>query len=167
MEWIIGGIIGFFIGGMFCWFVQEFRTKSTLDRESAKHNVEVAGLQARLEIADNAQRIIESAKTQMGETFRAAAADALSGNTAQFLSLANENFNRTLESAKGEFHQRHQQFQEMVKPLAENYSTLNPQIDSLMKHDAGRQCGNQEIVRRADRHSSRRELGRDSIATGG
>ena len=100
MEWIIGGIIGFFIGGMFCWFIQEFRTRSTLDKESAKHNVEVAGLQARLEIADNAQRIIESAKTQMGETFRAAAADALSGNTAQFLSLANENFNKAMEFAK-------------------------------------------------------------------
>lgn len=100
MEWIIGGIIGFFIGGMFCWFIQEFRTRSTLDKESAKHNVEVAGLQARLKIDDNAQRIIESAKTQMGETFRAAAADALSGNTDQFLSLANENFNKTMESAK-------------------------------------------------------------------
>ncbi len=134
MEWIIGGIIGFFIGGMFCWFIQEFRTRSTLDKESAKHNVEVAGLQARLKIDDNAQRIIESAKTQMGETFRAAAADALSGNTDQFLSLANENFNKTMESAKGEFHRRHQQFQEMVKPLAENYSKLNPQIDSLMTH---------------------------------
>lgn len=56
MEWIIGGIIGFFIGGMFCWFIQKFRTRSTLDKESAKHNVEVAGLQARLKI-DNAQRI--------------------------------------------------------------------------------------------------------------
>ncbi len=100
MEWIIGGIIGLLIGGTVCWFVQEFRTKSTLDKESAKHNVEVAGLQARLEIADNAQRIIESAKTQMGETFRAAAADALSGNTAQFLSLAKENFNKTMEFAK-------------------------------------------------------------------
>ena len=133
MEWIIGGIIGLLIGGTVCWFVQEFRTRSTLDKESAKHKEEVAGLHARLEIADNAQRIIESAKTQMGETFRAAAADALSGNTVQFLSLANENFNKTMESAKGEFHQRHQQFQEMVKPLAEDYSKLNPQIDSLMK----------------------------------
>lgn len=132
MEWIIGGIIGLLIGGTVCWFVQEFRTRSTLDKESAKHNVEVAELQARLEIADNTQRIIESAKTQMGETFRAAAADALRGNTDQFLNLANENFNRTLESAKGEFHQRHRQFQDLVKPLAENYSKLNPQIDSLM-----------------------------------
>lgn len=109
MEWIIGGIIGLLIGGIVCWFVQKFQTKNT-------------------------QQIIESAKTQMGETFRAAAADALRGNTDQFLSLANENFNKTMESAKGEFHQRHQQFQEMVKPLAENYSKLNPQIDSLMTH---------------------------------
>lgn len=134
MEWIIGGIIGLLIGGTVCWVVQEFRTRSTLDKESAKHNVEVAGLQARLEIADNAHRIIESAKTQMGETFRSAAADALRGNTDQFLSLANENFNKTMESAKGEFHRRHQQFQEMVKPLADNYSQLNPQIDSLITH---------------------------------
>ena len=132
MEWIIGGTIGLLIGGTVCWFVQEFRTRSKLDKESAKHKVEMAGLQARLETADNAQQIIESAKTQMGETFRAAAADALSGNNKQFLSLANENFDKTMESAKGEFHRRHQQFQDMVKPLAENYSKLNPQIDSLI-----------------------------------
>ena len=132
MEWIIGGIIGLLIGGTVCWFVQESRTRSKLDKASAQHKMEMTGLQARLEIADNAQQIIESAKTQMGETFRAAAADALSGNNQQFLSLANENFGRTMESAKGEFDRRHQQFQEMVKPLAENYSKLNPQIDSLM-----------------------------------
>lgn len=75
MEWIIGGIIGLLISGIVCWFVQKFQTKNT-------------------------QQIIESAKTQMGETFRAAAADALRGNTDQFLSLANENFNKAMEFAK-------------------------------------------------------------------
>ena len=39
---------------------------------------------------------------------------------------------RTLESAKGEFNQRHEQFQALVKPLAQNYEKLNPQIESLI-----------------------------------
>ena len=55
----------------------------------------------------------------------------MQSNSEQFVQLANENLGKTLESAKSEFHQRHQQFQELVKPLSENYGKLNPQIESL------------------------------------
>ena len=75
--------------------------------------------------------MLETAKEQLGAEFQAAASKALQSNNEQFVQLANENLGKTLETAKSEFHQRHQQFQELVKPLSENYGKLNPQIETL------------------------------------
>ena len=69
--------------------------------------------------------------TQLTDTFQTTATVALQNNREQFLELAKENLGTTLEAAKSEFHQRHQQFQELVKPLSENYGKLNPQIETL------------------------------------
>lgn len=41
-----------------------------------------------------------------------------------------------MEQAKGEFEQRHRQFQEFVKPLSESYGKLNPQIDLLLQESS-------------------------------
>ena len=77
--------------------------------------------------------MLEAAKVQFSEAAKLTAAEALQGNNDQFLKLANENLGKTLETASRELQQRHQQFQELVKPLSENYTKLNPQIESLMK----------------------------------
>ena len=98
--------------------------------ELPSHREEVAGLRGQLQVA-TAQQMIDSAKAQLGVEFQAAASKALQSNNEQFVQLANANLGKTLESAKSEFHQRHQQFQELVKPLAENYGKLNPQIETL------------------------------------
>ena len=153
MEIIIGIIIGLVIGGAACWVAQEFRSKSRVTAQSAQHDMtlseltaahdkgmvelqashreEVAGLRGQLEQVATAQQMIDSAKAQLGVEFQAAASKALQSNNEQFVQLANANLGKTLESAKSEFHQRHQQFQELVKPLAENYGKLNPQIETL------------------------------------
>ena len=96
-----------------------------------KLQIEVAGLQGQLEQTASAQQMLESAKEELGAEFQAAASKALQSSNEQFVQLANENLGKTLESAKSEFHQRHQQFQELVKPLSDNYGKLNPQIETL------------------------------------
>jgi DNA recombination protein RmuC len=153
MEVIIGIIVGLSIGGVACWLVQEFRSKSRVADQSAQHETalselkaaqeksmvelqsdhraKVAGLEGQLEQVASAQRLLDSAKEQLSIEFQAAASKVLQSNSEQFVQLANENLGKTLESAKGEFHQRHQQFQELVKPLSENYGKLNPQIETL------------------------------------
>ncbi len=102
----------------------------------------------------------EAAREQIRDAVRASAAQAFQENNTSFLNLANERLNGTMEAAKGEMVQRHEQFntamevnkgefkitmeaakgelkqrhdqfQELVKPLAENYSNLNPQIKTL------------------------------------
>ena len=159
MELIIGIIVALAVGGAGCWFAQEFRAKSRLAAQTAAHqtavaarqsehdaaiaelraghsdelarlNAEVAGLNGKLEQAATAQELLESAKSQFSETAKVTAAAALQNNNQQFLDLAKENLGVTLETAQRELDQRHQQFQELVKPLSEQYSQLTETFQS-------------------------------------
>ncbi len=121
--------LGGAIGGLVGWVLRSGRAT----RESADRQAEVARLQGQLEQAATTQQLLESARAQFTEAAKLTAAEALQGNNDQFLKLANENLGKTLESASRELQQRHQQFQELVKPLSENYSKLNPQIESLVQ----------------------------------
>lgn len=124
----IGAVLGF-AGG---WVVRSGRA----GREQADQQAEIARLNGQLEQAATARQLLEQAKVQFSEAARLTAAEALRGNNEQFLKLANENLGRTMEQARGEFEQRHRQFQELVKPLSENYGKLNPQIDLLLQESS-------------------------------
>ena len=128
---IVGLVVGLMVGGAACWFARSARAGGEAATLAADYRAEVAGLQGRLEQVANAQQILDAAKDQLSTEFQATASRVLQSNNEQFVQLANENLGKTLESAKSEFAQRHQQFQELVKPLAENYGKLNPQIESL------------------------------------
>lgn len=121
---IVSFVIGVIIGGVTFWFIRGSRASAEEGR-----------LQGQLDQIDSIEKLLETAKTQFGETAKLTAVEALQGNNDQFLKLANENLSKTLESANRELDQRHQKFQELVKPLAENYNKLNPQIESLMKQN--------------------------------
>ena len=125
---LIGAVLGF-PGG---WVVRGGRA----GKEQADQQAEIARLNGQLEQAATAQQLLEQAKIQFSEVAKLTAAEALQGNNEQFLKLANENLGRTMEQAKGEFEQRHRQFQELVKPLSENYGKLNPQIDLLLQESS-------------------------------
>ena len=154
MEWIIGVIIGLLVGGASGWFVQEFRARSRLASQSAAHRTAIAALQAerdqtvsdaqashaqevaglkaqisglngQLERTATASDLLESSKAQFSEAAKLTAAEALQNNNQQFLDLAKENLGVTLETAQRELDQRHQQFQELVKPLSDQYSQLS------------------------------------------
>ena len=145
----IGIIIGLMLGGAAGWLAQGARGKTRLSAQRLEHDqamfelqeshrnqmsgleVKVAGLEGQLEQVSTAQQMLDTAKEQLSAEFQAAAGKALQSNNEHFVRLANENLGKTLESAKSEFHQRHQQFQELVKPLSENYGRLNPQIETL------------------------------------
>ena len=140
VELIVGILAGCLLGGVTIWLVQGSRAKSRLARmeadwvkEKASLREENAGLKGQLEQSNSAEKIVEMAKEQLNERFQATASQALQANNSQFMDLAQENLGKTLEAAKGDFKQRHEQFEALVKPLAENYQKLNPQIDLLAK----------------------------------
>ena len=120
---------GLTAGALVGWVLRGGRASN----EAAEQRTEIARLNGQLEQAATAQQLLESAKAQFSEAAKLTAAEALQGNNDQFLKLANENLGKTLETANRELQQRHQQFQELVKPLSENYSKLNPQIETLAK----------------------------------
>ena len=130
---VAGILVGGVLGGAACWLVQGSRAKSRLTRIEADYREESAGLKGQLEQTDNAEKILEMAKEQLKESFQATASQALQANNSQFMDLAQENLGKTLEAAKGDFKQRHEQFEALVKPLTQNYEKLNPQIDLLMQ----------------------------------
>ena len=120
---------GLTVGALVGWVLRGGRASN----EAAEQRTEIAHLSGQLEQAATTQQLLESAKAQFSEAAKLTAAEALQGNNDQFLKLANENLGKTLETANRELQQRHQQFQELVKPLSENYSKLNPQIETLAK----------------------------------
>ncbi len=138
MELIVAVVAGILVGGAVCWLVQGSRGKSRMSRMEAdwvKERValreENAGLKGQLEQSDSVEKIVEMAKEQLNEKFQATASQALQANNSQFMDLAQENLGKTLEAAKGDFKQRHEQFEALVKPLTQNYEKLNPQISLL------------------------------------
>ena len=93
---------------------------------SVRSGAEIARLDGRREEA-------EKANAQLVEQFKATAADVLQSNSKQFMELSEQNLGKTMEQAKSELERRHREFQELVKPLSDNYGKLNPQIEVLTK----------------------------------
>ena len=124
---VIGLLMGLVVGGIACWFIRGARAKGEL----ANQQVEIAVLHNQLEQATTSQQLLETAGNQLSERFKATAAEVLQSNSRQFMELSEQNLGKTMEQAKGELEQRHRQFQELVKPLSENYGKLNPLIESL------------------------------------
>lgn len=124
---IVALVVGIVLGLVIGWLVRAARG----GKEQANQQAEMARLKGQLEQTATAQQLLEQAKAQFSAAAELTAAEALKGNSEQFLKLANENLGKTMEQAKGEFEQRHRQFQELVKPLSENYGKLNPQIETL------------------------------------
>ncbi len=122
---VVALLLGLIVGAVAGWAIRHARAAA-----------EIARLTGQLEQTATAQQLLDSAQAQFSETAKLTAAEALQGNNDQFLKLANENLGKTLESASRELDRRHQQFQELVKPLSENYVKLNPKIDDLTKATA-------------------------------
>ena len=119
MEIITALFIGLMIGAGACWFIMRYRTE-----------------------------ISQETKEQIRNAVLTSAAQAFQANNNSFLDLANERLSSTMEAAKGEFNQRHEQFQALVKPLTEDYRNLHPQIKTLTDQTtrlAGALSNNREI----------------------
>ena len=130
---VIFFILGAVLAGALSWIVRGTRSKSDQMVAQAEQREKTIRLESQLAERESAGQIVEIATAKMTETFQAAAGTALHKNSETFMASAQESLGKALETAKGDFKQRHEQFEALVKPLAENYTKLNPQIDSLMK----------------------------------
>ena len=113
MEVVVGLAAGAIIVGLAAWLVQEFRWR--------QKNAELKG---QLQSQQTASDLIQAAKVELNTAFQASAGQALHANSEQFLKLAEQNFGKSQK-----------EFENLVKPLSEDYAKLNPNIESLMQQN--------------------------------
>ena len=73
------------------------------------------------------------AGTDLENTFKALAGDALKGNNQAFLDLATQNLGRFQSEAKGELDKKQQAFAELIKPINEALKKTEEQIREIEK----------------------------------
>ncbi|MBI5331399.1 MAG: DNA recombination protein RmuC [Betaproteobacteria bacterium] len=91
--------------------------------------------------------LLEAARRQSEEAFRALSAEALAHNNRAFLDLAQANLEKYQEGAKGDLAAREQAVASLVKPIAEQLDRLSAQTQALEKQRAEGQGQLSEQVR--------------------
>jgi DNA recombination protein RmuC len=109
--------------------------------ESSDLKARVAELEARLaqERAAAAEKLklLEEARAQLTESFKALSAEALARNNQSFLDLARQSLAAQQEAAKGELETRRQAVDALIKPLHEALEKLSMQAQELEKARTG------------------------------
>ena len=135
-------LTGAVLGAVATWFVTRMRAGSDVARLQAQLEHERAGFDQKLEL-------LEQAKAQLTDSFKALSAEALRSNNASFLELAKTQMEQFQVSARGDLEQRQKAFEAVVGPIRESldkfaghvrnleqarahaYSTLSEQVRSL------------------------------------
>jgi DNA recombination protein RmuC len=82
---------------------------------------------------EDEKTILEDAKTKLLDAFKAIASDTLNSNTASFMTLAKETFDKVLIDAKGDLGVRHEAIQGLVKPLSESLKQFDEHVRTIEK----------------------------------
>lgn len=128
---IVGVAIGLAAGLIIGFLLSTWLDTSKIRSLESVHKERTDELNKQIAESANAKELINDAKDQLTTEFQAIASQALQGNNEQFMQLADQKLSTTMQTAQRELDQRHRQFQELVKPLAEDYGNLNPRIDQL------------------------------------
>lgn len=109
--------------------------------ESANLKARVAELDTQLKqervAAEEKLRLLEQARVQLTESFKALSAEALALNNQSFLELAKQSLAAQQEAARGELETRRQAVDALVKPLHEALEKLGMQAQEMEKARAG------------------------------
>jgi len=92
-------------------------------------------------------RIVEGAREELAQAFRAASAEALKNNSEAFLAHAEEKLARYQEAAKGDLEKRHQAIDLVLKPVRETLEKVGTQVQEIEKARTGAYAGLSEQVK--------------------
>lgn len=102
--------------------------------ENNRLNAQIEGeREARLE----ERKLLDQARTQLEDAFKALSSDALRKNNQQFIELAQQTFNTLNEKAKGDLDKRSQVFDQSVKDIQEKLKTFDENIKGIEKDRVG------------------------------
>ncbi len=77
--------------------------------------------------------LLDNAKQQLADAFKALAADALKSSNTSFLELAKTQLEKYQESAKGDLEKRQTAIDELVKPVKESLGKVNAKLQEIEK----------------------------------
>jgi DNA recombination protein RmuC len=77
------------------------------------------------------QALLEEAKKTLSDTFKSLAAEALAGNNAGFLTLAEQKFKALKEEASADLQQRKVSIEALIQPLSQTLSTYQKETKEL------------------------------------
>lgn len=107
----------------------------TFQREAKNLQSQLAEISTRLEEERKAAQeklvLVDQAKEQLTNAFKALSADALRNNNQSFLDLAFQNLNTFQEGAKTELSERQKAIDDLVKPLRESLEKVDTKIELL------------------------------------
>jgi len=88
--------------------------------------------------------LLDDARRALTDQFRALSTDALARSNASFLQLAEENFGKLQQAAKGDLDQRGQAIQAMLQPVTERLGLLDANLREMEKTREGAYHGLRE-----------------------
>ena len=127
MDLFIGMVIGILIGFGIAYFLLSSahgKTKQKLARVEAKYEAE-------LKAADEKLKLLEEARDNLKDSFKALSADALSKNNESFIKLAEENLKKYQQSAKDDLEKRQQAISKTVEPVRQTLKTFSERVNKI------------------------------------
>ena len=91
--------------------------------------------------------LLDTAKQQLADAFKALAADALKSSNTSFLELARTQLEKFQESAKGDLEKRQTAIDELVKPVKESLGKVDAKLQEIEKSRIEAYSGLTEQVR--------------------
>lgn len=136
---VLALLIGAFVGAAAAWASLRARLASLTT--AARHVAESRETAARLETALEHERraaaeklqLVERAKDELSNAFKALSADALKHNNSSFLELAKSQLEQFQIKARGELEQREQAVQHLVDPIRLSLERFDGQLRELEK----------------------------------
>ncbi len=126
--------------------IEELRNRLS-EKEAARAELQAQVTQLSAKVADLSRAVaaeqkqsqeklslLDAARRQLADAFKALAADALKSNSTSFLELAKTHLEKFQESAKGDLEKRQNAIGELVKPVAESLSKVDAKLLEIEKH---------------------------------
>ena len=100
------------------------------EMESAKIAAETKNVEAEKNLSAQ-QLLLKEAEAKLSDTFKSLAAEALAGNNAGFLTLAEEKFKALKEEASTDLEQRKSSIEALLQPLTQTLTTYQKETKEL------------------------------------
>jgi DNA recombination protein RmuC len=124
-------------GGLLVWLASRQQAAETarLREERTRALTEIARLQTTIEkerqAAAEKVRLLDQARAQLSDAFKALSAEALQNNNASFVHLAKATFEKLQEAARGDLERRQQAIGDLVLPLKESLHKVDEKIREM------------------------------------